>query len=357
MARARLDTQRQRPGITSFLHWQSSEQTQTKRLTIRSIENLKPRPKPYEVPDGGGLYLTVRPSGSKSFNLRYSFRGRTRNLTLGPSIIGLAKARELTREALVELARGKDPGAAKQEAKAAAKPVARDLVETVIEEFIGAHVRRNLKPSTQREAERMLRKETTPWWGRCIRDIGPPDVHRLLDGVIKRGSAVAANRTLSALRRFFRWSKDRQIILASPCADIGKPTSERGRARERILDDGELRLVWEAAGILGYPYKPMIRLLILTGQRRGEVAGARWSELDLGAALWTIPSARSKNHRQHTVPLSPLAIDILQGIPPFENSDFVFATAGGKPIAGFSYYRRSLDAAIKRLNGGKSLAP
>jgi hypothetical protein len=82
-----------------------SEQ-RSKRLTIKYIENLKPRTRPYEVPDGDGLYLTVRPNGSKSFNLRYRFGAKPRNLTLGLSAIGLAKARELAREALVELARG-----------------------------------------------------------------------------------------------------------------------------------------------------------------------------------------------------------------------------------------------------------
>src|SRR4029453_69575 len=158
-----------------------SEQ-RSKRLTINFIENLKPRARPYEIPDGDGLYLTVRPNGSKSFNLRYRFAAKPRNLTLGLSAIGLAKARELPREAFVELARGNDPGAAKQERKAASSAAAQpahDLIEKVVEEFIEAHVKRNLKPSTGREIERLLRKETTPWRGRRAADIRPQDVHRL----------------------------------------------------------------------------------------------------------------------------------------------------------------------------------
>jgi integrase len=335
-----------------------SEQ-RSKRLTVKLIENLKPASKPYEIPDGGGLYLTVRPNGSKSFNLRYRFCGKARNLTLGLSAVGLATARELAREALVELARGNDPGAAKQERKAALRIAANesgDLVETIVEEFIEAHVKRNLKPSTRREVGRLLRKETASWRGRSIGDIGPQDIHRLLDAVIARGATVAANRIFAALRRMFRWAKERRIISSSPCDDIRAPTSERGRARERALDDGELRLTWKAAETLGLPFGPMVQLLILTGQRRAEVAGMRWNELDLNAGIWTIPPARSKNHRQHEVPLAPGAAEILRSLPRFEGSEFVLS-AGNTPPSGFSRGKARLDYAIARLNEGEPILP
>src|SRR5207253_10229137 len=106
ISRTNMDTRSQHPGVTLLLHQQTRSGQRSKRLTVKLIENLKPGPKPYEVPDGDGLYLTVRPNGSKSFNLRYRFGGKARNLTLGLSAVGLAKARELAREALVELARG-----------------------------------------------------------------------------------------------------------------------------------------------------------------------------------------------------------------------------------------------------------
>jgi hypothetical protein len=98
-----------------------------------------------------------------------------------------------------------------------------------------------------------LRKETAVWQGRCVRDIQPPDIHRLLDAVIARGSTIAANRIFAVFRRMFRSAKERRIISTSPCDDIRAPTSERGRARERVLDDGELRLIWKAAETLGFP--------------------------------------------------------------------------------------------------------
>ena len=147
--------------------------------------------------------------------------------------------------------------AAKQERKAASSAAAQpahDLIETVVEEFIEAHVKRNLKPSTGREIARLLRKETVPWRGRRAGEIRPQDVHRLLDAIIVRGATVAANRIFAAIRRMFRWAHERQIIAASPCEGIRVPTSERGRARDSGIDDGELRLIWEATSSLGFPF-------------------------------------------------------------------------------------------------------
>ena len=292
----------------------------TKKLTVKAIETMKAGDVRRELPDGevGGLYLVLQPSGAKSFALRYRHASRPRKLTLGPFDLGLGKARELAREALVELARGNDPGVAKQKRKAAQKAAAKpapDLVEAVTRDFVAHHVKRNLKASTQYEVERLLTKELAPWHGRRIGDIEPQDVHRLLDRVVARGAEITANRLHAALRRMFRWAKERRIIQASPMDDIPPPISEKGRARERVLDDRELALVWKAAGALDYPFAPMIRLLILTGQRRNEVAAMRWSELDIDKALWTIPGERSKNHREHTIPLPPAALAILQEIP------------------------------------------
>ena len=280
-------------------------------------------------------------------------------MTLGLSAIGLAKARELAREALVELARGNDPGAAKQERKAASSAAAQpahDLIETVVEEFIEAHVKRNLKPSTGREIARLLRKETVPWRGRRAGEIRPQDVHRLLDAIIVRGATVAANRIFAAIRRMFRWAHERQIIAASPCEGIRVPTSERGRARDRVLDDGELRLIWEATSSLGFPFGPMIWLLILTGQRRSEVAGMRWGELDIDAGLWSLPSFRCRNHRPHQVPLSPPAVEILRSLPRFESSQLVLSP-GTRRLPASADAKLALIAPLRRQMGGNSFRP
>jgi integrase len=184
----------------------------------------------------------------------------------------------------------------------------------------------------------------------------PQDIHRLLDAIIARGATVAANRIFAALRRMFRWAHERQIIAASPCDGIRVPTSERGRARDRVLDDDELRLIWEAAESLGFPFGPMIWLLILTGQRRSEVAGMRWGELDLAAGVWSLPSSRCKNHRPHQVPLSPPAVEILRSLPRFESSQLVLSP-GNTPLSGFSRCKARLDRAIAKADGGNPFLP
>lgn len=121
-------------------------------------------------------------------------------------------------------------------------------------------------------------------------------------------------------------------------------------ARERALSDTELRLVWQAAGGLGWPFGPIIRLLILTGQRLREVAELRWSELDLHAALWTLPGSRTKNGETTLVPLNEAALEILGDLPRIKsNAGLVFTTTGETPVSGFSKIKARLDASMLDL--------
>ena len=119
----------------------------------------------------------------------------------------------------------------------------------------------------------------------------------LLDGIVAGGRPVAANRVLTAIRKLFNWAIERDIIASSPCAGVKPPTPEQ--SRDRVLSDDELRNVWRAADQLGGPFGALVKLLILTGQRRDEVARMTWSEVDFDARLWTLPKERSKNGRPH----------------------------------------------------------
>jgi integrase len=133
------------------------------------------------------------------------------------------------------------------------------------------------------------------------------------------------------------------------------PSAEQ--SRDRVLDVNELRLVWHAAGDLGFPFGPIVRLLILTGQRRGEIGGMEWKELDFETPpLLTIPAARSKNRRQHAVPLSPQAIETIKSLPRFSGAKFVFSPGMTAP-SGFSKAKERLDCMITKLNGGEPIAP
>jgi integrase len=315
-------------------------------LTVKSLENLKPGAIRREVPDGllPGLYFIVQPSGKSSWAVRYRAAGKPRKLTLGPyPSVDLKSARELARTALAKVAGGTDPGAEKKTAKGAACIPANDIIETVVSRFISHYAKRQLKAKTAKEVERLLNKEIIgPWRWRRLSQIGRADIHELLDLIVERGSPVTANRTLAWLHRMCSWAIERGLIVANPCAGIRAPASET--ARDRVLADEELKAVWEAAESLEQLHAAFIKLLILTGARRNEVAEMAWREVDLDAKLWTLPKERSKNDREHTVPLSDSAVEILRTLPRIMGSDLAFTLNGHSRITGFSRVKDRIDA-------------
>ena len=315
------------------------------RLTIRSVEAMKPRPVRQEIPDSflPGLYLIQQPSGAKGWAVRYRHQGVPRKLTLGSyPALGLKDARELGAKALRAVAEGRDPGREKILARAAKA----DSVDRIVEEFLERHVRRSNRPRTAQGTERLLRQHVLPRWrGRMVHEITRRDVLKILDHVVDGGAPIAANRTFAAVRKFFNWCVARDILAASPCAGVKPPTSER--ARDRVLSDDELRLVWTAADKLGGTFGPLVKLLALTGQRRDEVARMRWDELDLDTRLWTLPRARTKNNQPHEVPLSKAALTVLQNVPRIAGSPFVLTANGGaSPVSGYSKGKHRIDALL-----------
>jgi integrase len=323
-------------------------------LTARSVENLKPNStKRLELPDAvlPGLYLVIQPSGAKSWAVRYRYGGKTRKLTLGPyPALDLAVARERGRHAIQTLALGHDPGREKAEAnrRARDKVPERDQVSAVVENFIERHAKRNTKERSAEEAERIFRKHVLPAWGQArVQEITRGDVLGLLDQLVDSGRPVLANRTLAHVRKFFNWCLDRSILEASPCARIAAPSVEK--SRDRVLSDAELRLVWKAAKGVGPPFGPFVQLLVLTGQRRDEVAGMCWSELNAEATAWTIPGERTKNSETHNVPLTDAAQAVLNGIPRLAGSDLVFTTTGTTPISGYSNAKERLDSTMLKI--------
>jgi integrase len=128
-------------------------------------------------------------------------------------------------------------------------------------------------------------------------------------------------------------------------------------SRDRVLDNRELALVWKASETLGWPFEPLMKLLILTGQRKSEISEGRWPEIDLAAEVWGLPPSRIKNKRSHKVPLSPQALAILEGLPRIGAGDLMFTTNSKTAVSGFSRAKRNLDAAIAALNGGEEIEP
>jgi integrase len=162
----------------------------------------------------------------------------------------------------------------------------------------------------------------------------------ILDDMTAAGTTIGANRALAAVKKLFAWCVDRGTIEINPVAGLKAPAKEV--SRDRVLTHDEIRAYWTTSETEGFPFAQFAQVLLLTGQRRGEVAGMSWSEIDFEKAVWTIPAKRAKNATQHAVPLAPFVVDILKSLPRFLNSDLVFTTTGKTPISGFGRFKRRL---------------
>ncbi len=174
----------------------------------------------------------------------------------------------------------------------------------------------------------------------AISEISRRDAIDVIDRIAKRAE-VQANRTLARLRALLNWAVEKDRLASSPIIGMKPPTKER--ARDRTLSDDELRWFWSACEAIGWPFGPLAKLLLLTAQRRDEVAGIEWPEIHLDQTTWTMPRYRAKNDRAHAVHLSEAAIEVLPRS--YVGSGLVFAT-NGRPVSGFSHGKNRLDAAM-----------
>jgi integrase len=307
------------------------------KLTIKGIEAIRPGKARREIPDAllPGLYFIVQPSGAKSWAVRYRHGGRTRKYTIGPHpLFDLKAAREAGTKALRTAAEGRDPAAEKRRTDT-------DSVAAAVTQFIERYCKRNYRPQPLRGTVRLLEAHVLARWrDRKIDDITRADVRDMLERI---KAPILANRVHAIVRKLFNWSVENDIIANSPVAGIKQPSIET--ARDRVLTDDELRLVWQAAEKIGPPVGSMVQLLILTGQRRGEVAGMEWAELDLEAGLWTLPAGRVKNGRRHEVPLSRQAMAIVKRLPHISDC-LVFSLNGLAQFGSFSRYKRHVDTLV-----------
>ena len=326
----------------------------SKHLTVRGIEAIRPSARRTELPDGGaaGLYLVVQKSGAKSWAYRYRspVDGRPRKLTIGAyPAFGLAAARTEASSAARSVKIGVDP-TDERKAKRAKSADKSDLVGNLLDEFILRHVEAKNRPSTAAETKRMINKIVRPAWeNRKVETITRRDVVVLLDETVDRGATTTANRVLALVRKFLNWCVERGVLESTPCTGVRAPTSEI--SRDRVLGDHEIRALWQATE-LPTAFNVVVRLLLLTGQRRGEVVGLTDEELNLDDTYeWSIPPARTKAARAQVVPLSPLARAVLSALRRLNGSALFFTTDGRVPISGWSKSKAALDirmlAAIK----------
>jgi site-specific recombinase XerC len=322
-----------------------------KPMTALEWERLPPDGKDRRDRGVSGLFHTHHPTGKRSASLHYRLDGKQTKDTLHyrgtDAGEKLRNSRADARGMLCEVADGIDPRAARKVAPSLPKP-ALDRVEAVVARFIAQHVRRNLKPGTAREVERILTKELSPWHGRRLSAITKADVHALLDSIIERGGenskGRAAGLTLDWARGMGAWAVERGLIDHNPFAGVKPPMSQV--SRDRVLSDDELRQIWQAAGTLEWPYAAFVKLLILTGARRTEVAAMTWREVDLDEKLWILPKERAKNGVELRLPLAGPAIEILQGLPRISGPGHILTFSGRGPITGFDRAKKRIDTLL-----------
>jgi len=293
----------------------------------------------------GGLALRVTCGGHKSWSLFYRTGGRLRRFTLGNfPALKPADARREAQRILDKVARGEDPLAEKQ-AQRYVRPPEQETFAAVVADYLERYAKRNTVASTYAETKRILEgDDLKAWHKRRLASISRRDVNDVIDTIAIRAE-VQANRTLAKLRAVFNWSVAKDRIPASPIEGLKPPTKEQ--ARDRALTDDEIRWFWTGCETSGWPFGPLAQLLLLTAQRRDEVAGMEWGEIDFKKAIWSIPRHKAKNNRAHDVPLSTAALAILRPLPS-RGDRLVFTTTGKTAVSGFSRAKRRLDREMKK---------
>jgi integrase len=284
-----------------------------------------------------GLSLRITQAGVKSWCVLYRFDGELRRHTLDHPYprIGLAEARTLAGEVLELVARGRDPRKVRAERAVAAEQRAADTIAAVAEQFITRYASQR----RWRELTRVLRRDVVPeWGGRPAAEITRREVIEFVERIAAR-APIQGNRTLVVLKIFFGWALDRDIIASDPTARVRKPTKEY--ARERVLDDAEIVAFWRACERLGWPFGPLLQLLLLTAQRKSEIAHLTRREVVSAERLIEIAGSKYKTGRPQVVPLCATALAIIDALPVL--GDLLFTANGRTPVSAFSGAKTALD--------------
>jgi integrase len=309
------------------------------KLTDVSVRNVRPGPVRREIADTVPLlYLIVQPSGRRRFCLRYRVHGRSRKMTLAAGLT-LAAARKVAGDAALDLERGNDPAVTRAAAKARAAGAAANSLRGVCEAYLA---REGKKLRTVGQRIRLLRKHVYPVLGdKPIGLVRRGDVVALLDRIEDWAGSRTGDVVLAILRRVMNWHALRDDSYAPVIVRGMGRHSTAAHARSRTLSDEELVRVWRAATAMGGPYGALVRLAVLTGARRAELANMTWDEIEDG--LWTLPGERSKSRSPVLRPLSAAALAILADIPRVADCPYVLTANGRGPLHGFAGFKRRLD--------------
>ena len=284
-----------------------------------------------------GFGFRIRAGGRRTFIAQYRVRGRTRRQTIGARL-NAEEARKAARRILAAVEMGGDP----QADKIASRLKAARTLKAVAANYLAAK-KTELRPASYRGAELYLQRGAyfAALHPVAISDVTLEDVATCVSAVARDHGSSSAKLARSYLSRMFGWAMGEGLCTANPVVGTNKPQTPT--SRERVLSNTEIAAIWNATGA-GSDYARIIRLLLLTGARREEIGGLRWSEVDLDRATITLPKERTKNGHAHIITLIGPALEILEQARAEQPSDrvHVFGAGGiGEAARGFSRWAHS----------------
>jgi integrase len=315
-----------------------------RRLTELSVRNLKPRKDgPYQVWDTylRGLAIRVQPTGGKAWKAIYSFHGRPRWLHLGDAnAIGLADARSLAAEAMLAVAKGRDPAAEKRAERGAG------TFAELAAKYVELYAKK--KNKSWRQADTLVRRYLLPRWAKLqAAAITRADMRNVMAAI---EAPILANQVLAAASAVFGWGVKQEIISNNPCRGVDRNDT---KTRERILADSEIPQFWATIDAAGLMVSTALKVVLLTGQRPGEVAHMRHEHIKDGC-WWELPGEPdaslswpgTKNGQTHLIYLAEpvrALIDEVSDTP----SGFVFTNSRGTAVTDLDVAMRDLCTKLK----------
>ena len=301
------------------------------RLTDRYINGLKPKDKRYDISDSTriGLRIRIATSGLKTWVFEKRIRGgKLRSHVLGRfPAIGLSEAREIALDLEREAYAGIDRKAEKKQQK---------TVQSALQDYNELHLS-NLKTGKERFCQ--LSNALTPYFDQPLSELTRGDLQSFVDQKAHTGALYSANRHKAALSGFAGFVWRRGYTDLNIGAGLANAVVER--PRDRVLKIEEIKRIYHATEFLAPVWRRCIRLLILTAQRRGDIAGLLVSELQLDKHRFVLSAPRTKNGKAHIVHLSKPALHIIEKVKP--NNELLFTTTGRTPVSGFSKVKKDLD--------------
>jgi len=290
-------------------------------LSDTAIRNAKPQDREFKLADSGGLYLLITPSGGKLWRQKFRVDGKERKLSIGryPEI-SLSDARKRRDDAREQLAAGKDPAREKRREKIRSQQQAENTFAGIAKEYCSKRKRDGDKawaPATAVRSEYLLRLLSDTIGPMPITEIEPADVLAALRKVESKGNLESAKRMQQLASSVFRYAVATTRLKSDPTRDLRgaltAPSVTHYGAITKASGVGELlRAIdgYEGQGITKFALQLAPHVFV----RPGELRHAEWLEIDLEAALWTIPASKTKMRKEHKVPLSRQSIDVLKQV-------------------------------------------